>query len=257
MAERIDRGRKIIGLDMHAVVRRINERLKKVGLSARAAGLKAGLSGDVIHSLRKQVKSGVQHSIHEYTVRKLAEPLQTRVEYLLHGKDGPVGSAPAPKARRRPTRRSILPSLSPSGDVASGHWYERPPVIETGSHADLIEAIPPDPRDRIEGQFAVRVVDNSISRVARIGDYLVASSDREPTDGDIVIVERIRDGILHELTARVFRVNGEHKELSFDSDDESFSRQPPIRYENKNGRDVADDIEIKIHGVVLSVRRVL
>jgi SOS-response transcriptional repressor LexA len=66
-----------------AILRRIDLRLKTLGITDSAASLKATGSRDTIRSIRRNVAAGVQRGISTETVRKLAAVLQTTEQWLL------------------------------------------------------------------------------------------------------------------------------------------------------------------------------
>lgn len=138
------------------------------------------------------------------------------------------------------------------GSVAAGAWFEIDPHSDNG---DLEFApVVPSPQYPASAQYALRVRGDSINKIATEGDLLrcldIAITGLEPRDGDLVIVEQVRDdGLLHEVTAkRVVRVNG-HIQLEPES---TNPRWKPIVYDP--ARDDGS-IEVRIIAIVDTVIR--
>lgn len=138
------------------------------------------------------------------------------------------------------------------GSVAAGAWFEIDPHSDNG---DLEFApVVPSPQYPASAQYALRVRGDSINKIATEGDLLrcldIGITGLEPRDGDLVIVEQVRDdGLLHEVTAkRVVRVNG-YIQLEPES---TNPRWKPIVYDP--ARDDGS-IEVRIIAIVDTVIR--
>lgn len=70
------------------ILKRIDRRLAALGLSDRAASLKAGRSADAIRSIRRQIEDGTQRGISSDTLEAFAPVLETTSQWLL-AKIGP------------------------------------------------------------------------------------------------------------------------------------------------------------------------
>lgn len=77
-------------LNLPEIVARIDERLKKVGLSATAASKRAG-KPDAIRNMRRAIKSGDRDGVSTKTLQALAPVLETTAAWLTA--DGPDPSA--------------------------------------------------------------------------------------------------------------------------------------------------------------------
>jgi hypothetical protein len=70
------------------VIKRVERRLKAVGLSASAASSQAGLSKDAIRNMQRALKEDGREGVSTRTISALAPVLRTSVAYLLEG-EGP------------------------------------------------------------------------------------------------------------------------------------------------------------------------
>jgi len=70
---------------IYAILRRIDQRLLKLGLTDRAASVATNMSRDLLHSIRKQARKGTQHGMNVTTLHALARVLQTSPEWLSLG----------------------------------------------------------------------------------------------------------------------------------------------------------------------------
>lgn len=96
---------------LDAVIRRVEDRLKVVKLSAAAASRKAGLSEDAIRNLRRAGESGGRKGVSTDTLAKLAPVLGTTTGWLLDG-SGPENAAP-----------STVPLVGYVGAGDAAHFY--------------------------------------------------------------------------------------------------------------------------------------
>lgn len=62
---------------MQDVLQRIEERLSALGLTARAASLKAGLSADAIRNLQRAVEKGGRKGVTTRTINQMARDLES------------------------------------------------------------------------------------------------------------------------------------------------------------------------------------
>ena len=81
----------ILPMELAAILRRVEERLQVLGISAREVARRAG-KPRVIPNLRRAVKDGTRAGISTGTLSALARALEVRQEWLLTGD----GHAPAP-----------------------------------------------------------------------------------------------------------------------------------------------------------------
>lgn len=110
-----------------------------------------------------------------------------------------VGSRLSRHANQLPTP---VRGLSVEGIVAAGLWREADFPWDAGGEA----IVPADPRFTEVRQFALLVEGPSINRHIQDGEYAICTrfSDlgREPQAGELVVVERTRDGGLHEYSIK-------------------------------------------------------
>lgn len=78
--------------DGRAVLRRIDKRLKALGLTDNKAGTKAG-SRDLVRSIRRQIGDGKQRGVSTQSLERLAPVLETTAEWLL-SESGPEALPP-------------------------------------------------------------------------------------------------------------------------------------------------------------------
>jgi SOS-response transcriptional repressor LexA len=195
-------------------INRIDQRRQQLGLSQRAAAVKAGLSPSQIRTMRRQHQEGKQRGVSVRTVAHLAQALRTTPEWLISGTGQEEVAAEAPHSTASAT------GLHLAGAVGAGLWLEA-----TSENRAQLVPVPADPRYPAQYQSAYEVRGTSTDRFARPGDFLIVV-DRKAAglplrSGDIVIVARTKDD-LREITARRFNVTrmcAPGCELSFESTD--------------------------------------
>lgn len=108
-----------------------------------------------------------------------------------------------------------------------------------------------DPRYERAGQYALRVVGNSINKKAQHGDYVIvaewASLGIELKDGLLVVVQRERGGTV-ETTVKRLRSGREGWELWPESTD-------PAHQEKIALHDGDKDVEVRVVGLVIGYYR--
>ena len=229
------------------LISRIDQRLERENLSARAASVKAGLSPGQIKTMRRQHRLKLQHGVSRKTLTQLARVLNTTPEWLTSG-IGPEERAPS-KFAGQPS------ALLLAGSVAAGVWTEVP--------SDSIELqtspVPPDPRYPPAWQSAYEVRGNSVDLIARPGDFLIVvdrtAAGLSTRPGDLVIVTRTKDG-LQEVTARRFQQNGTDCVLVFDSADSRFNG-PALPVRSLAPNDQRETENNVLGGIVIGVYRPL
>lgn len=137
-----------------------------------------------------------------------------------------------------------LPHIPILGRVAAASWTEIMQSQAVAS-APASSPFPPDPRYPLDAQFDMIVDGTSINRFAQPGEALrcinIVRSGVFVNDGDLVIVERTRAGILRETSAKRLRRKGRTVELWPDSDDPLW--QEPIIV-NSDGLSGSDEVAI-------------
>ena len=259
-----------------AVLGRIDERLYDLGYTDRHASTLTGMSADLIRSIRKQFRMGIQHNISRPTIAKLAEALETTPIWLAR-REGPKDASEHTEARVAAgqhadliekdaptvtfsTRRRVrsppatvrhtaeAATLKVTDKVAAGAWFETD-AHHNGVHFDI--TVPADPRLPAEQQAAVIVDDNSADIFAARGDILVIDTKRDPKPNDLVVVSRTRAN-LRAVSARRYRPSDDHVELSCESNDPRH--QGSVTFSKKNMK-AEDGSMVKVEGVVIYVYR--
>jgi hypothetical protein len=229
------------GPDLGDILARIDQRKYALGLSDRATSLAAGLSADALRNIRRQFREGDQSGLREDTKRGFARALLTSVEWLMTGvgpEDYHAVTAPPPRPR--------VQGLVIVGQVSAGRWLEDYAPDEPVSES----AIPFDPRYPVDWQYGFLVRGTSINRVAPDGAFLMCldiARSREPArDGDLVVIERHRDG-LREVSARRITRTESHTQFDHDSSDPKFTDPAHPGYQEplivgRSGRDEPPEV---------------
>jgi transcriptional regulator with XRE-family HTH domain len=125
--------------------------------------------------------------------------------------------------------------LSVIGEVQAGVWRETD-VSDEPKHPPL--PLGHDPRYQGKRQFALLVQGESMNKVFAPGTFIVCVAwseiGRQPREGDIVVVERRRDGMV-ETTVKRIAIQSRKLVLMPDSTDPRF--QNPIELEGSIERD--------------------
>jgi SOS-response transcriptional repressor LexA len=232
------------------ILSRIDQRLVRENLSARAACLRAGLSAGQIKTMRRQHRMKLQHGASVRTLTRLAAALNTTPEWLTSG-IGPEERAPS----NSPPGTGDGLALPLAGVVAAGVWTE-----VTSDKVDLQQSpVPPDPRYPPSWQYAYEVRGNSVDLIARPGDFLIVvdrtAAGLSTRPGDLVIVTRTKDG-LQEVTARRFQQNGTDCVLAFGSADSRFNG-PALPVRSLAANDQGQTENNGLGGIVIGVYRPL
>jgi SOS-response transcriptional repressor LexA len=185
-------------MDQSAILRRIEERLRSLKLSADRASAIAGRP-DAIRNLRRAVKNGGRQGVSLATLADLAPALETTLPWLLNADSGDSSNV---RNERRPISIPVV------GKLAAGVYRE---VVE---HDDGdVEYIfdEPDPEYPNAKQVAFTVEGDSLNdlkpRPILEGDKLICV-DFDDTglpliEGMIVVIQRTRDnGLTLEWSAK-------------------------------------------------------
>ena len=132
---------------LNEIVKRIDERLVALGLSATAASVAAGLSEDAIRNMKRKVRDGVRAGVSTTTLAALAPVLQTDVEFLLRGVKFAEQSTVSGSVRWVPL----------VGEVRAGAFLETSETIEPEQLLPYVD----EQYDRAD-LFALRVVGRSM-----------------------------------------------------------------------------------------------
>ncbi|MEO9528863.1 S24 family peptidase [Roseibium sp.] len=153
------------------------------------------------------------------------------------------------EAASAPTRAAT--ALDLKGQVAAGLWMEAG-LFETDAVRQT--SIAGDLRYPSESQYLLEINGESLNRIARNGDFVLcldfAEAGIEVKSGDLVVVERSRDGghTIERTAKRIMRRDG-MIELHPESDDPRF--QEPLIF----GEHDEEATEVRIIAKVLSVIR--
>ena len=123
--------------------------------------------------------------------------------------------------------------------------------------------IPAVPRPDLQGmrQFALEVRGTVANQTAQPGSHVICVSYKDlrpggPHEGDLVAVEKTRNANGRDerkvIVARVYFVKG-FWELQYESSDERWVKEKPIRLAHDLRRDLNDDCAVDIVGLVLGV----
>lgn len=165
---------------MSDLLTRIEERLEALGLSPRAASLKAGLSPDAIRNIQRGKSSRPRGE----ALAALARALECDVRYLL-GETDAVGEA-------APGGQLILPVRY---TVAAGAWREVDDTAQTHRAQSPAQVIPgyerwPQWLEEVEGDSINRLIPDGA--LVHVVDAQAMSY--EPRHDDLVVVLRTRSG---------------------------------------------------------------
>ena len=134
------------------------------------------------------------------------------------------------------------------GSVEAGVWREADTLeVEPSEYIDM----PEDARYQGLARRAVRVSGDSVDIEIPDGGYAIfidiADYGKDPEDGQLVIVERLRhQGGLIEMTIKEYRVNGRGAELWPKS--QNPKHVGPIKLQTSQGD---ESLEVRIRGVVV------
>lgn len=210
--------------------KRLQDRLKELGMGATEVGRRAGKTKDIVNNL----VYGKTRSMNVETLQAVASATNTNLMWLLDGK-GPkepteIGSTVEFDTRPFATdERQMVPEV---GEVAAGVWlefdhYQNEPGEKLGPFTF-------DPRYPAHAQFSLRVRGTSINNVVEDGGSLhcvllfeAGIGENDIESGKLVIVKRTRaQGSIFETTAKRLRKTGDWL-LEPDSSDPRW--QEPIR----------------------------
>lgn len=201
---------------------RIKELRTERNLSQEELGERVGTSGPTIQRL----ETGKRELTHKWAI-KISDALGVELPEIF-GKIIPAASQ----------------GLKVAGEVQAGVWREVDAVDEN-KYPPI--NMGPDPRFPPASQFAVLVQGTSMNRLFPPGSFIVcvewATVGRDPKDGDIVVVERRRDGMVESTVKKVGVLN---KKLVLMPSSTDPRWQDPIELDGDSDRE-----EIAIAGLVV------
>lgn len=228
-----------LSMDTPAVLARIEERLKVVGLKADRASKLAG-APDAIRNLRRAVEKGTRTGVTMTTLAALAPVLQTTVGHLLEGSESRIFTDGVSGARRPQ-------SIPVVGKLAAGVFRE---VIE---HDDGdVEYIfdEPDPEFPQAKQIAFTVEGDSLNdlkpRPIFEGDKLICVDFNDTglplIEGMVVVIQRTKDnGLTLEWSAKQVEIKPGQTEYHPRS---TNKRHKPIVVPDDPNADTGEVVEI-------------
>ncbi len=226
--------------DHKAFIARIEQRLKELSLSPRAASLQAGGSADLIRGLTR----GGNRSVRGDHLVGLARVLNVSESWLVTGEER--------------SSISTVEGVRFGGVVEAGAWR-----INDESNQDAgyrLVPIPFDNRYPYDSQYAFEVVGDSMTEVGIFEGMHVLAVDvftwqrlhGEPSDGKLVVVARTRNGNPErELTVKQLKIFRDRMELRPQSLNPTWQ---PIVFSNPPRED--EEAEAQIIAVVLSATRI-
>lgn len=195
---------------------RLKELREEHGLSIAALARLVGTS----HATISRLESG-KMQLTELWARKIATVMKIGVAEIF-------GEVMTP----------MTPGMAVLGEVQAGVWKEAEVADEL--RYPPLPILPDHVYSKVR-QFALRVRGDSMNRVVQDGMYIVCASwpelGREPEDGDLVVVERRRAGLI-ETTLK--RVRIEKGSLVFVPDSTDPRWQEPVRIDHLgDGEEIA------------------
>lgn len=182
-------------MGMPDILRRIDRRLKALGLSSTAASLAAGLSGDAIRNWRRRMARGeVDAGMSIRSLEKLAVVLKTTVHWLQTGDEPPAAVSQQVNIR-------VMPLLS----------WDNPYIPAKMTGLRLVSATGmPETGDEF---FALRIHDNAMNLVSPVDSIIfVNGGDRRLYDQGFYIISTDYDGVLYrQLLHGTWRTLSSHR----------------------------------------------
>jgi len=174
-----------------SVISRIDERLRVLKLSDRAASLKAELSGDAIRSLRRAAAKNPNASPRGSTLRKLAKALETTEQYLLTGIDWARSDAvPAPGVEVPAAMPRDIPVRGSAGGAVV--VPTRGGVAFEGFGLDLDKAVDfvrrPPALNGVNDAYAIYVTGESMAPMHAAGELRFVHPHKPARGGDTVLL---------------------------------------------------------------------
>ena len=235
---------------------RIAERLKVIGISERAACLKAGVGVNTVRHMRKR-----DHSPKIENLVRLAAVLRVPASYLL---DAAAEAETEDGNDKMPLRPVSVMTVYVKGAVQAGVWAD---AIEWDSSDWLPIFVPEEARyPRVE-RFGLQVRGNSMDRLYPAGSILItvrfADIGRGPEPGDkVVVIRRSETGDQFEATVKVYELDELNRVIlwprSTDPEHQAPIILPAASYEfagNGHDGDQASHPDLEISSLVIGSYR--
>lgn len=232
---------------------RVSKRLAALGKKPTPTSIEAGLSPSAI----RNIFDGQSKKGNSSTLAALAPALNTTVDWLSTG-IGPETVQPEGEGAVQQTRKVPL-----SDDLTVNRLYVRR-IAEAGNWREYAEFQDEDPESFIvpmtshdgRRRFLTKIAGDSMDKMRLFdGDYAVTIDwndiERPAQDGEVVVVEQLRDGgLISETTIKQIRVHKDRFELHPRSNN---PRHKAIIVKHGDGE--SDGREVRIIGLVESVFR--
>ncbi len=218
---------------------RIQQRLKTLGISERAASIQASGNAELLRNIRR----GRSISPRSTSLSKLARVLGVSETWLFTGEGEELFTPSEPNT-----------TVRFGGVVEAGAF--RPHNIFNQDVEASVTSVPPDPRYPAHSQYDFKVMGDSMTEAKIFEGMFVRAVDihayeklhGEPQDGKLVIVARVRNGDPErELTVKRLRIFRDRLELRPESLNTAHT---PLVFPNPPRDD--DHQEAQIIAVVLS-----
>lgn len=202
------------------VVETVGQRVRKArleaGLSQRKLGDMIGTTQQAIHDLETKGKGGSSHLV------SIANALGVTAEWLWGG-TGPKNPARHGEGSPITELEGVAPVI---GTVGAGVWREA--ELTTLATTETTITIPVLPTKTNVGlpQYGLRVEGGSMNKIVGEGEFVAICLIEDGAryyPGDIVVVEKSRNGLFQTTLKRLKRVTADAIVLSPESDDESFT----------------------------------
>ena len=226
---------------MKEILDRIEIRLKLVGLSARAASIKAGLTEDAIRNMQRRVKSNSGQGVSTKTIQALARVLKTTPAWLLEGTSSsndsideyPLGGNKTENrgmdednSNSLNQGRSSIRLVAVKSHVQAGHWSES---IQWNEDKWYTVPVPADGKFSNVNLYGAETRGPSMNKIYEEGTVLIYDNIHETQEelisGKRYIIERIKASGERECTVKTLHRDPEGAFwLVPESDDPRFQK---------------------------------
>lgn len=171
---------------MREIARRLQIARENAGYKTKSEAARAlGISVQTVISHELDNENGRVPKL-KY-LRRYAEKYGVTVQWLEGGEVLPP-TKPATPGKTEPIR--VI------GECQAGHWLEHDPLAQIGNQT--IEV--PIGGDNM---IAVRIKDDSMDEVLKVNDLAVVATTQQARDGDIVLAQRSRSGLIETTIKRL------------------------------------------------------
>jgi len=236
---------------MKEILERIENRLKLVGLSARAASKKAGLTEDAIRNMQRRVKSNSGQGVSTKTIQALAQVLGTTPAWLLEGDNDDLHTGNGDdnhnivnfqlneeSAKPPQPDRSKIRLVTVKSHVEAGFWKES---VQWADDKWYTVPVPADNKFSNVSLYGAETRGPSMNKIYEEGTVLIYDNIHETQEalisGRRYIIERIDASGERECTVKTLHRDPEGAYwLVPESDDPRF--QKPLRVNGEEGETI-------------------